>query len=435
MMVKTSIQERQQFFVLHQQEETYTEIAERYGVSSMCVRYWCRRQRDGKDCQTRRARGKPGLLSRFDGLVRYVLLRLRLEHPHWGPNRIREKMKKRPSLLGRRLPSEAEIGRYLHQWRRFWRKANKKPPCLPADQPCRVFQRWQMDFKVQIRLKNGMNGTLFSVRDEVGEAIIGNVFMLSGKRSRVKMEEARAVLRHCFEAWGTLPEEVQTDGESTLVSSHKNAFPSRFTLWMTGLGIQHRVIKNVTSNAEVERCHRTLCDYAIVGNEDHLPQELQWILDQAAYELNYELPSQAQGCQGKPPVSAHPELLLHPRPYQAAQELSLFDLHRVDEFLATFTWIHRANAQGQVWIGLQRTRYTASKTFAGQDLQVRFDPQDRHFVFSPVGRPKEIIRRCPVKGLDVADLTGLDVWPLGAGPQQLVLPNFFDKRGKLLMSK
>jgi len=34
----------------------------------------------------------------------------------------------------------------------------------------------------------------------------------------------------------------------------------------------------------------------------------------------------------------------------------------------------------------------------------------------------------------VADLTGFDVWPIGIGPQQLPLPNLFDKRGMLLKS-
>jgi hypothetical protein len=431
MTVKTGIQQRQELYILHQQGETYAEIAEQFRVSAMCVRYWCRRQRAGKGSQIQSARKTVGLLKRFHPLMGYVVLRLRLEHPHWGPNRIQEKLKKRSALLGMRLPSEAEIGRYLHQWRRFWRKPKKKPICLRADQPSRVHQRWQMDFKVQIRLKDETRVTLFTVRDPLGKVIIGDFIYVTGMRSHVKMQEARAVLRRCFECWGTLPEEVQTDGESTLVSTHQNDFPSLFTLWLTGLGILHRVIKNVTSNAEVERCHRTICDYALVGNEDQPPQLLQQILSQAAYEL----PSQAEGCRGRPPIVAHPELLQPRRPFQASHELSLFDLQRVDQYLASFTWVHRMSSSGQVAIGPHRTRYTVSRTHAGQDIEVRFDPQDRHFVFSPLGQPEQVIRRCPAKGLDVADLTGLEVWPLGTGPQQLILPNLFDTRGMLLMSK
>ena len=434
MTIKTRPHERQMFSDLHRQGDTYTEIAERFGVSQMCVRYWCRRYRDGPDHQKQRAHKTIGLLGRFHPLVRYVILRLRLEHPHWGPNRIRQRLKKTPSLLGCRIPSEAQIGRYLHQWQRFRRKPASKPVRSIGGSPTRVHQRWQMDFKVQIGLKSGQLVNLFTVRDPFGEATIGAYVIPTTGRARIQLEEARAVLRRCFDDWGTLPEEIQTDGESTLVSSHKNDFPSIFTLWLVGLGIQHRVIKVVTQNAEVERCHRTVCDYTMVGNEDLSPEELQQSLDQALYELNYELPSHAQGCGGKPPMLAHPELLQHPRPFQASLELSLFDLQRIDHFLASFKWVHRVGSTGQVSIGPNRARYSVSRDYAGQEVEVRFEPQDRHLVFSRLGQPEQVIRRCPVKGLDLADLTGFDVWPVGLGPQQLPLPNLFDKGGILLKS-
>ena len=186
----------------------------------------------------------------------------------------------------------------------------------------------------------------------------------------------------------------------------------------------HRVIKNVTSNAEVERCHRTVHDYAIVGNDDKTPSALQRVLDQATYELNYELPSQAEGCHGQPPILAHPELLNPRRPYRADLELTDFDLQRVDQYLAGFTWVHRVNRNGQVSIG-KLQRYMVGQAYAGREVEVRFDPQDRHFVFSPLGEPEKIMRRKPAKGLEIADLTGLEVWPMGSGPQQLSLPLVF----------
>lgn len=422
---QTGPHQRQQFYSLHQQGQTYAEIATRFGVSKMCVRYWCRRQRDGKSCQTHYWRRSRGLLSSFHARVRYVILRLRLEHPRWGPNRILSKLRKRPSLLGLRLPSEAEIGRYLHQWRRFRRKPKKKPVRERKDQPTQVHQCWQIDFKMGIRLDDGTRVNLFTVRDPVGEAYIGDYVFETRPHQRIRMEEVRAVLRRCFDRWSTLPDEIQTDGESVLVSSHQNDFPSPFTLWLVGLGIEHQVIKNVTSNAEVERCHRTVNDYALVGNEDKSSQALQLVLDQALYELNYELPSQAEGCAGRPPVLAHPDLLQPRRPFQAALELTYFDLQRVDQYLATFTWLHRVNRNGQASIGGKHIHYMVARTHAGQEVEVRFDPQDRHFVFSEVGEPGHIIRRQPAKGLDLEDITGLEAWPKGLGPQQLLLPLSF----------
>ena len=122
MYQQTSPTQRRQFYTLHQQGQTYAEIAERFGISKMGVRYWCRHLRDGKDAQTTYCKKPLGLLHRFHPRVRYVILRLRLEHARWGPNRILAKLRKRPSLLGLKLPSEAEIGRYLHQWRQFRRR-------------------------------------------------------------------------------------------------------------------------------------------------------------------------------------------------------------------------------------------------------------------------------------------------------------------------
>lgn len=427
MRMLTMPQQRRRFYELHQDGATYQEIADHFGVSKECVRYWCRRQRDGKGGETRFHRKAAGLLSRSNPKVRYCILRLRLEHPRWGPNRILAKLKKRPSLRGLKLPREASIGRYLHQWRRFRRRPKKKPVRKRSQQPTVVHQRWQVDFKVGIRLGSGLRVNLHTVRDPVGAAYIGDFVFPTGRRQRrVKMEEVRAILRRCFVRWGTLPDEVQTDGEPVLVSPHKDSFPSTFTLWLKGLGIEHLVIQNVTSNAEVERCHRTVNDYAVVGNEDKTPEQLQHILDQSTYELNFELSSRAKDCAGRPPVAAHPELLRPRRPFQPEQELALFDLKCVDAYLATFSWRRVVDKNGVVSLGGKRRRYSIGRSYAGHEVNVHFDPADRHFVFSPVNDPNNVIKRSPAKSLDVGNLTGLETWPVGPGPQQLPLPLSLD---------
>ena len=422
--MRTTPCQRRRFYERHCRGETYQEIAASAGVSQECVRYWCRRQRDGGSYQTTYRRNPQGLLSHFDPKVRYRVLRLRLAHPRWGPNRIRAGLKKQPSLRGLKLPSEASIGRYLHRWSRFRRKPKKKPLRHRSQPPTAVHQRWQVDFKVGIRLEDGLRVNLHTVRDPAGEAYIGNFIFATGKRQRrVKLEEVRAALRLCFARWGTLPGEIQSDGEPVLVNPYQDSFPSAFTLWLKGLGIDHLVIHNVTSNAEVERCHRTVNDYAVIGNQDKMPAELQRILDHSTYELNFELPSRAEGCAGRPPIVAHPELLQPRRPFRPEQELALFDLKRVDAYLATFTWQRIADKNGRVSLGGRRCRYSAGRTYAGREIAVRFDPTDRHFVFSEV-TSGNTIRRLPAKDLDVSDLTGLESWPTGLGPQQLPLPLF-----------
>jgi hypothetical protein len=284
-----------------------------------------------------------------------------------------------------------------------------------------------MDFKVEIALDDGTWVNLHTVRDPVGEACIGAVVFGGRKRTkRVTLDQARTVLRTCFARWGTLPDEVQTDGEPALIGQTKDTFPGRFTLWLRGLGITHLIIRpgRPTDNAEVERCHRTVYDYAIAGNEKADVACLQLILDQAVDELNWELPSRAEGCQGQPPVVAHPELLQPQRRFRPEHELALFDLQLVDEYLATFTWTRTVWKSGQIEIGTNR--YFVDHAHAGCQIHVRFDPLDRHFVFYEIDSfEQEIIRR-PAKGLEVADLTGLIPWSEGLPLQQLPLPLAFE---------
>jgi transposase InsO family protein len=145
-------------------------------------------------------------------------------------------------------------------------------------------------------------------------------------------------------------------GEAAL-SGHAGGtfFPTRFVLWLKGLCIDHRVIRSgrPTDNAEVERCHRTLAAYVIQGQEPLSAVRLEAALDQAVHDLAYDLPSQAEGCRGRPPVEAHPELLQPRRAYRPEHELALFDLSRVDAYLAIFTWKYTVTKTRNQFKGVQ----------------------------------------------------------------------------------
>ena len=431
MATRTTPYLRRRFCRRHLNGETYAAIASSEGVSPWTVRYWCRRERDGGRLQTVYRREPCGLLSRFDPKVRYCTLRLRLEHRRWGPNRILARLRKRPSLRGLPLPSEASIGRYLHHWARFRRQPKERIKRPRPKEPTAVHQCWQIDFKLGIPVQNDCYVNLHTVRDPVGEACLGAFVYPAGQRKRMpdnpQLEDVRASLRACFAHWQTLPDELQSDGDPVLTGNHRRPFPTLFTLWLKGLDVEHHVTRprRPTDNAEVERCHRTVHDYAIVGHEQASVLQLQQILDQAVYELNFELPSRAQGCRGRPPITAHPELLQPRRPFRPEHELALFDLKRVDAYLAAFTWQRTVGKTGQFEVG--RHRYSVGRAYARGTVLIRFDPADRHFVFSKVDDPEVEIRRRPAKGLDITDLTGLAEWPVGLGIQQLPLPLFISE--------
>lgn len=429
MALRTTPERRQSFYVRHIRGETYEAIAESEKVSKECVRYWCRRQRDGGGYETTYRQGPRGWLSHFAPRVRYCVLRLRLEHPRWGPGRILLALQKRPSLKGVPLPSQASVGRYVYKWEKLRRPASHQVKRERPRQPTEVYEVWQVDFKVDIALEDGTCVHLHTVCDPVGEVCIGAhvvaVQKADTRSKRVEFPAVRETLRRCFDQWEALPTAIQTDGESTLVTHVADPFPSDFDQWLAGLGIEHRVTRagKPTDNAEVERCHRTLNDYAIIGNE-HLPvQKLQAVLDEAVIDHALVFPSRAEGCSGRSPGEAHPELFYPRRTYRAEQELAIFDLARVDAFLSTFTWTRKVNKTGQICIGGHHQYYQVGRAYARQQVMVRFDPADRHFVFylpaTGEDENRHEIGRRPARHLEIEDITGFSPWPTDMIPQQL----------------
>lgn len=434
MTTKLGVPQRQQCYRLHLGGETYAQIAQHLGVSKECVRYWCRRQRDGQDIHTHYGHRPPGLLGTFAPRARYVLLRLRLEHPGWGPRSLLYHLQQRPSLRGLPLPSEPAIGRYLHQWF-FFRRPRRKPPPRKKERPhtpTRVHECWQYDFQLGIALRDGTLVTLHTVHDPVGEVCMGAAVFPAGRVGhiprRATAQEVRTTLRHCFTRWRTLPEALQTDNEAVWIGRPgQGDFPSLLVLYLQGLGIQHWVTRpgRPTDNAAVERNHRTLDDYALVGNEGCTWSQVQDILDHSVHEMAFDLPSRAAHCGGLPPVRAHPELLQPAHPFQPTQEREAFDLRRVDAYLATFTWERKVGKCGQITLGGRHRDYSVGRAYAGQLVRVRFDPADRHFVFF-AGQPELEIGRRPARGLGLTDISGI-ACSTEPEPQS-------HKGGKLLMS-
>ena len=161
--------------------------------------------------------------------------------------------------------------------------------------------------------------------------------------------------RFAFTQWG-LPDAIQTDRAPIFVDADPTPFPTRLTLWWVGLGIAPRLIppRPPQRNGRVERSHRTLEERTLVGQHFNGAEDLQQRVDADWSELNADCPSRARGCNGQPPLRAHPELLRPRRPYRPEQEQYLLDLACVDAYLATQTWIRTVSQVGQVTLGNQR---------------------------------------------------------------------------------
>ena len=114
----TSIGQRSEMMRLVEEGRTYAEVAEQVGVSYWTARKWIRRGKRGGLENLASSYGRPALgpLGGFDPLVRYIVLRLKKEHPKWGAEYVVKKLKEKPSLKGKEIPGGTTIWRY---WRSF----------------------------------------------------------------------------------------------------------------------------------------------------------------------------------------------------------------------------------------------------------------------------------------------------------------------------
>lgn len=167
--------------------------------------------------------------------------------------------------------------------------------------------------------------------------------------------EACEVVREGAAEWHTLPEALLTDNELCLVGGPNDPFPGLFTLWLVGLGVQHLRIRPhcPTDHPHTERNHRTLDGLAMNTEDLANLATLQQALTRERRVYNHAFPSQASDCAGRPPLEAHPELLCPRRPYCREAELALFELQRVYDHLATFTFERKVNSVGRVSLGRQ----------------------------------------------------------------------------------
>lgn len=425
--------EKEHIYVGKMQGLTLADLAAEIGCSEGCARKWWRVGRD-KGLEglhaVRNTRGRTGTLCQFSPQVTEAALALKRKHRRWGPVHVLLQLKCDPDLQELRLPGPSRLAVFFKERCPEFVAARKRQSASPRRPPMAtaVHEIWQLDNQESIRLADGEIATICNIRDPFGAAMIASrAFSVKTRHHWRKLEwtETREVLREGFSEWHTLPDAVMTDNELGLAGGPNDPFPGKLTLWLAGLGIRHLFIRPgcPTDQPQIERNHRTLDGFAL--DEQALIDfgHLQPALDRERVVYNQHYPCRASDCAGQPPLTAHPELLKPRRPYHPDQELALFDVQRVYDYLATFTLVRKVNTSAQVSLG--RERYSIGKKLVRErkveTVLVHLDASRREWVFESEDR-EDLVRRT-LKGLDVRSLTGLDpavVQPLD--PVQLTLP-------------
>ncbi len=413
--------EKRQILERKRAGECLAAIARELQCSFYTVRKWWRCGRDG---QERQRRGRPvcGALSTYPSDLRAKAIELKRSHPHWGPLNVRLELQRVFPWATDAWPSPASLARLFKERCPEAVQARTRR-AYPEHAPVHVqypHQRWQVDAQEGLALVPQEKVNLLDVYDPSGLAIGSHAFVTTTpKRSRkLTLRETQQALREDFASWG-LPEEIQTDHEAVYMGSRDENFPSRFTLWLVGLGIEHVPSRPArpTDQAQVERHHRTQAD--LVWREQVFAQreDLQQALEEGTRRSNEEFPSQAGHCHGQPPLQAYPFARASGRPFDPAQEWWLFDLRRMQTFLAQFVCVRQVSTTGIAT--LSGHRYYVGKAYAGQSVSAQFIPQTNAFRFQT--SDGILIRDLPAHGFNQADILGYEPVHLPA-PQPFQLP-------------
>ncbi len=422
--------------------KTLAEVAKEVGCSVSCARKWWRtgRKRGSQGLRTRRGhRGKKDGLSHFRAEVVDEAVTLKQAHHGWGAKRVRVNLQEDARFAGLAIPQRSSLARLFTERCPECVHAHHPREALPAaPQPAQgVHGIWQLDSQEKILLGDGDIASLCDIRDPFGAAMIASQ-AFSVKRGKgyrkLTTSEVQATLRAGMSEWNTMPDIVQTDHELRLVGGPNDPFPGQLTLWLAGLGIAHHFIRPhmPTDQPHIERNHRTLDGWVLdpeaLTDLAHLQQALD--AERARYHRAY--PSLASDCAGRPPLVAHPELLHQPRPYRPECELALFDIQRVYDFLATFTFRRKPSNCANVSLGRQHYCLGAKRVrdLLLNTVLVRLDPHTVEWVFGTDADPSVEFLRLPLKGINTHSLTGLDLVPVPhPEPIQLSLPLGFSQPG------
>lgn len=406
--------ERVEMIERHLAGESLIAIAQEMQVNYYTVRKWWRRWRqDGWTALVAKPLGPQprGPLCRFDALVKYVALRLKCEHPGWGPDLILLHMRRRPSLRGKRLPGRSSLATYLQPFLPRLTPHRNLPthrPAPPIAAPSCVHVRWQMDFKGSVPIANIGHVAPLNVCDEFSSAPLASVIFAASTARPTKGLTSRDIqqaMQTVFTRWG-LPRQLRMDRDPLWIGSTRLEWPGTFLLWLVGLDVLPVInrAKRPTDNAQVERTNRTWMDHVGRGARVASHAQLQRQSDEAWHDRRHYLPSRNRHCNGRPPAVVFPELVHTGRPYHPAQEATLFSMPRVYRYLAQWEWQRKVDKSG--CISMADYNRLISKQHKGQIVKVRFDAAQAHFIARDVAGTKLASFTLPVIDADYIRGTG-----------------------------
>ena len=231
------------------------DLCRRYGVSRVTGYKWLERYEEqgwkGLGDQSRAPQHSPQAVTEARA---EAIVKLRREHPHWGPRKLKTVLEDRRP--GEAWPAASTIGELLKReglviGRRLRSKpVGSGPPLAQAGQPNAV---WSADFKGWFATGDGARCNPLTISDNCSRYLLRCQAMNRGDTARVQ-----PVFEATFREYG-LPQAILTDNGSPF-ASHGIVGLSRLSVWWMRLGIRVERIApgHPEQNGRHERMHRTL---------------------------------------------------------------------------------------------------------------------------------------------------------------------------------
>jgi hypothetical protein len=197
------------------------------------------------------------------------------------------------------------------------------------------------------------------------------------------------MFRRVFIAWG-LPDQVRVDNGYPW--GPPRDLPSELALWLIGLAVGPiwNPPGRPTCNPKVERCNGVAQQWGEVHRCTDCSQAAR-TLARVARIQRQEYPA----LRGRTRLEVFPQLKSPRRVYRRSQEAALWDLCRVDAFLAGGCWRRRVDRNGRISIyGHARS---VGLAYAGQEVVMRFDASSRSWAIS--NQDGNVVKRLPAQEL------------------------------------
>ena len=403
---ETTLQQRLEIVERAQAGESDTEIAQALSYSVWTVRKWRRRERDHGRAGLSPKRGRPatGALSTASTEMREAILALRQANPGWGPQTMCVELAQDERFKGQKTPSRPRIAALFEQeglTRRYERHSELAQP--PPAAATVAHEEWELDAQGVVKVDGIGSVCLINISDLVSRIKVGG--QVCTQCTKPSTPDYQLACRLAFLRYG-LPLRISLDHDSAFYDNKSvSPFPLLFHLWLIALDIQVRFITQPPpqEHAVIERSHQGVYQQALQG---------QTYLDQVACQqgvdlrldfLNQVFPSRS--LDGQAPLQAHPHARHSGRDYHPDQERDILSLDRVYAYLAQHRWFRLVSEQGQFSLGAHR--YGVGRSYAGQTIEITFDPSTECLHGLP--ERGDELSPMPIPGLSLQELSG--GWP------------------------